>query len=138
MRAKEFRMNKCLTLMSSVLLSTALMAPAFAAVDVGDAMKDMGKNYRLVMKDTDAASLKKDLTALRTAAVEAQSGIPGNMQKEAADGVKRTTFAAGMKIFIVQVDVATKLADEGKVPEAKAEAAKLKDLMKEYHSKLGV
>ena len=33
---------------------------------------------------------------------------------------------------------ASKLADEGKVPEAKAEAAKLKDLMKEYHGKLGV
>jgi soluble cytochrome b562 len=131
-------MKKCLTLLSSVLLSTALMAPAFAAVDVGDAMKDMGKNYRLVMKDTDAASLKKDLTALRAAAVEAQSGIPGNMQKEAADSVKRTSFAAGMKEFIDQVDVATKLADEGKVPEAKAAAAKLKDLMKEYHSKLGV
>lgn len=132
-------MKKSVTLFSSVLLSSAvLLAPAFAAVDVGDAMKDMGKSYRLVMKDTDAASLKKDLATLRAAAVEAQSGIPGNMQKESADSAKRKGFAVGMKAFIDQVDVASKLADEGKLSEAKAEAAKLKDLMKEYHAKLGV
>lgn len=53
-------MKKCVTLISSVLLSSAaLIAPAFAAVDVEDAMKDMSKSYRLVMKDADAASLKK-------------------------------------------------------------------------------
>ncbi len=131
-------MKKCVTFLSSVLLSTVLIAPAFAAVDVGDAMKEMGKNYRLVMKDTDAASLKKDLASLRTAAVKAQSGVPGNMKKDAADSANRKTFTAGMTEFINQVDVASKLADEGKVPEAKAEAAKLKDLMKEYHGKLGV
>lgn len=131
-------MKKCVTFLSSVLLSTVLIAPAFAAVDVGDVMKEMGKNYRLVMKDTDAASLKKDLASLRAAAVKAQSGVPGNMKKDAADSANRKTFTAGMTEFINQVDVASKLADEGKVPEAKAEAAKLKDLMKEYHGKLGV
>ena len=131
-------MKKCVTFLSSVLLSTVLIAPSFAAVDVGDAMKEMGKNYRLVMKDTEAASLKQDLASLRAAAVKAQSGVPGNMQKDAEDSANRKTFTAGMKEFIDQVDVASKLADEGKVPEAKAEAAKLKDLMKEYHGKLGV
>ena len=131
-------MKKCLTFLSSVLLSTVLIAPAFAAVDVGDAMKEMGKSYRLVMKDTDAASLKQDLASLRAAAVKAQSGVPGSMKKDAADSANRKTFSTGMKEFIDQVDVASKLADEGKVPEAKAEAAKLKDLMKEYHGKLGV
>lgn len=131
-------MKKCVTFLSSVLLSTVLIAPAFAAVDVGDAMKEMGKSYRLVMKDTDAASLKQDLASLRAAAVKAQSGVPGNMQKDTADSANRKTFTAGMKEFIDQVDVASKLADKGKVPEAKAEAAKLKGLMKEYHGKLGV
>jgi soluble cytochrome b562 len=131
-------MKKCVTFLSSILLSTVLIAPAFAAIDVGDAMKEMGKNYRLVMKDTDATSLKQDLASLRAAAVKAQSGVPGNMRKESADSANRKTFAAGMKEFINQVDVASKLADEGKVPEAKAEATKLKDMMKEYHSKLGV
>ncbi len=131
-------MKKCVTFLSSVLLSTVLIAPAFAAVDVGDAMKEMGKNYRLVMKDTDAASLKQDLASLRAAAVKAQSGVPGSMKKDAADSANRKTFSTGMKEFIDQVDVASKLADQGKVPEAKAEAAKLKDLMKEYHGKLGV
>jgi Soluble cytochrome b562 len=131
-------MKKCVTFLSSVLLSTVLIAPAFAAVDVGDAMKEMGKSYRLVMKDTDAASLKQDLASLRAAAVKAQSGVPGSMKKDAADSANRKTFSTGMKEFIDQVDVASKLADEGKVPEAKAEAAKLKDLMKEYHGKLGV
>lgn len=68
-------MKKCVTFLSSILLSTVLIAPTFAAIDVGDAMKEMGKNYRLVMKDTDATSLKQDLASLRAAAVKAQSEI---------------------------------------------------------------
>ncbi len=53
-------MKKSTSILATVLLSSAvLIAPAFAAVDVEDAMKDMSKSYRLVMKDTDAASLKK-------------------------------------------------------------------------------
>ena len=36
-------MKKCVTFLSSILLSTVLIAPAFAAIDVGDAMKEMGK-----------------------------------------------------------------------------------------------
>ena len=132
-------MKKCVTLISSVLLSSAvLIAPAFAAVDVEDAMKDMSKSYRLVMKDADAASLKKDLTTLRAAAVEAQSGVPGNMKKQAPDSTDRKTFTEAMKKLISQIDVAIKFTVERKVPEAKAEAAKLKDLMNEYHAKLGV
>lgn len=132
-------MKKSTSILATVLLSSAvLIAPAFAAVDVEDAMKDMSKSYRLVMKDTDAASLKKDLSTLRAAAVTAQSGIPGNIKDKSEGSAERKTFAEGMQELIDQIDVASKLADEGKVPEAKAEAAKLKDLMKEYHSKLGV
>lgn len=87
-------MKKCVTLISSVLLSSAaLIAPAFAAVDVEDAMKDMSKSYRLVMKDADAASLKKDLTTLRAAAVEAQSGVPGNMKNK-----RRTALIAKLSL----------------------------------------
>ncbi len=132
-------MKKSLTLLSSVLLTSAvLIAPAFAAVDVEDAMKDMSKSYRLLMNADDAASLKKDLATFRAAAVEAQSGIPDKMKKQPADSTERKIYAEGIQKLINQVDVVSKLADEGKVPEAKAEAAKLKELMKEYHSKLGV
>lgn len=132
-------MKKCVAYISSVLISSAvLLAPAFAAVDVEDAMKEMGKSYRLIMQDNDAASLQKDLTTLRAAAAQAQSAVPGNMKKQSADSADRKTFAEGMQELIDQVDAASKLANEGKIPEAKAEAAKLKDIMKEYHSKLGV
>ena len=132
-------MKKCVAYISSVLISSAvLLAPAFAAVDVEDAMKEMGKSYRLIMQDNDAASLQKDLTTLRAAAAQAQSAVPGNMKKKSADSADRKTFAEGMQELIDQVDAASKLANEGKIPEAKAEAAKLKDIMKEYHSKLGV
>lgn len=132
-------MKKCVTFISSVLISSAvLLAPAFAAVDVEDAMKEMGKSYRLVMQDNDAASLQKDLATLRAAATNAQSAVPGNMKKQAADSADRKTFAKGMQGLIDQIDAASKLANEGKIPEAKAEATKLKDMMKEYHSKLGV
>ncbi len=131
-------MKKSLTLLSALLTSTILIAPAFATVDVEDAMKDMSKSYRLVMNDSDAASLKKDLATFRAAAIEAQSGIPGKMKKQSADSSERKSFVEGMQKLIDQVDVASKLADEGKVAEAKAEATKLKELMKEYHSRLGV
>ena len=132
-------MKKCVTFISSVLISSAvLLAPAFAVVDVEDAMKEMGKSYRLVMQDNDAASLQKDLATLRAAATNAQSAIPGNMKKQPADSADRKTFAEGMQKLIDQIDAASKLANEGKIPEAKAEATKLKDMMKEYHSKLGV
>lgn len=132
-------MKKSATIFATVLLSSAvLIAPAFAAVDVGDAMKEMSKSYRLVMKDSDAAGLKKDLATLKAAAIKAQSGVPGNIKDKSEGSDERKTFAEGMQKFIDQVDVTSKLVDEGKVPEAKAEAAKLKDLMKVYHSKLGV
>lgn len=125
-------MKKYLAMASAVLLSTTVIASsAFAGgPDVEDAMKAMNKSYRQVMKDEDAASLKTDLTALRSAAVEAQAGVPGKRDK--------AVFAEGMKELIDQIDVSLKLVDEGKVPEAKAEAGKLKDIMKEYHGKLGV
>ena len=132
-------MKKCVAFISSVLISSAvLLAPALAGVDVEDAMKEMGKSYRLVMQDTDAASLQKDLATLRAAAAQAQSAVPDRMKKQAADSADRKTFATGIQELIDQIDVASKLANEGKVPEAKAEAAKLKDIMEEYHSKLGV
>ncbi len=132
-------MKKCVAFISSVLISSAvLLAPAFAGVDVEDAMKEMGKSYRLVMQDTDAASLQKDLATLRAAAAQAQSAVPDRMKKQAADSADRKTFTTGIQELIDQIDVASKLVNEGKVPEAKAEAAKLKDIMEEYHSKLGV
>ena len=98
-------MKKCVTFISSVLISSAvLLAPAFAVVDVEDAMKEMGKSYRLVMQDNDAASLQKDLATLRAAATNAQSAIPGNMKKQAADSADRKTFAEGMQKLIDQID----------------------------------
>lgn len=131
-------MKKCITLISSVLLSTILMTPAFAAVEVRDAMKEMGKNYRLVMTDTDTVSMKKDLTSLRAAAVLARTGIPGRMKDQPADSADRKAFVEGLTRLIAQIDIASKLADEGKLTESKTEAAKLKELMKEYHTKFGV
>ena len=123
-------MKKGIALLSSLILAGSLITAFTASADIGDSMKAMSKSYRAVMKDQDAASFKKDLTAFRAAAVEAQGGQIG--------GDKATQFAEGMKELIDQVDVSMKLVDEGKVADVKKEAAKLKDLMKEYHGKLGV
>jgi len=124
-------MKKYLAIASALLLSSSIISvPVFASGDVEDSMKAMSKSYRHLMEDGDAASLKKDLTTLRAAAVEAQSGVPGKRDK--------AMFAEGIKELIDQIDVTIKLVDGGKVPEAKAEIAKLKEIMKEYHGKLGV
>lgn len=131
------KMNKTSTALM-FLLATAFAGSAFAAADVGQSMKEMGKYYRMVMKDSDAATMQKDLGMLKAAATEAASGVPDNMKNEAADSANRKAFTEGMKEFIAQVDVVDKLAKSGNVEQAKTEAAKLKDLMKEYHHKLGV
>lgn len=124
-------MKKYLAIASAVLLSSSIIsAPVFAGGDVEDSMKAMSKSYRQVMKDEDAASMKKDLTTFRDAALSAQSGKVSEKRKAG--------FEEGMKELIEQVDATMKLVDEGKVPEAKQEAAKLKEIMKEYHGKLGV
>ncbi len=124
-------MKKYLAIASAILLSSSIMsAPAFAGDDVEHAMKAMGKSYHQVMKDEDAASLKTDLTALRDAAATAQSG---HVSKK-----NEATFQEGMKELIEKIDATIKLVDDGKIPEAKQEAAKLKDIMEEYHGKLGV
>lgn len=125
-------MKKIAVLLSGLLLSSTFISTSVFAkdVDVGEAMKVMSKSYRLVMKDTDLASFKKDLASFRAAAVEAQSGK--------IEDAKMGDFAAGMKALIDETDVVSKLANDGKLDAAKSEAAKLRDLMKNYHHKLGV
>ncbi len=125
-------MKKGIALLSSLIFAGSLAAVAFtaSAADVEDSMKAMGKSFRSVMKDQDAASLKKDLTTFRAAAVEAQAGKVSAKRSEG--------YAEGMKELVAQTDVAIKFADEGKFTEAKAEVEKLKDIMQEYHGKLNV
>lgn len=117
------------------LLSSLLMSSVQAA-DVGQSMKEMGKQYRLVMKDTDSSTLRQDLGNLKSAAQTAAAGVPDNMKDQPADSPDRKAFAQGMQEFIAQIDVVDQLAKAGNMDQAKIEAAKLKDLMKEYHGKL--
>lgn len=133
-------MNYCFrNIALSALTSFILIVPALAAdIDVGDQMKLMGKSYRAVMQDKDTKSMQTDLANLRAAAVTAKAGVPGGMEKLAADSQPRKTFAEGMDKLILQIDVTKKYADEGKLPEAKKEAAKLKVLMTSYHKQLKV
>lgn len=119
-----------------LLLISSFCIGSVQAADVGQSMKDMGKQYRLVMKDTDATTLQQDLGNLKIAAQAAAAGVPDNMKDQPADSPDRKAFTQGMQEFIAQVDVVDQLAKAGHVDQAKTEAAKLKDLMKEYHGKL--
>lgn len=133
-------MNRCFrNIALTALTSLVLAAPVLAAdIDVGDQMKLMSKSYRAVMQDKDIKAFQTDLANLRAAAVTAKAGVPGGMEKLAADSQPRKTFVEGMDKLIQQIDVTKKYADEGKLPEAKQEAAKLKALMKSYHTQLKV
>lgn len=117
-------------------LLSSLLISSVQAADVGQSMKEMGRQYRLVMKDTDANTLRQDLGNLKIAAQVAATGVPDNMKNQPADSPNRKAFSQGMQEFIAQIDVADQLAKAGNLDQAKVEAAKLKDLMKEYHGKL--
>lgn len=130
--------NKVMTLCGALLLAGAMATPAMAEDAVKSDMKAMSKSYKAASKAEDAATLQQELTKLREYAVKAQGEVPEDFKSEPADGPNRKVYTEGMTKLVKQIDDALALLAAGKLDEAKAATAALKETRKEYHTKLKV
>ena len=131
-------MKKIATLCCTLLLTASFTAPVLAANPVKTDMKAMGKSMRAASEAEDAASMKAELTKLRGYAAHAKTQTPPDFKDQPADGPERKAYTEGMTKLIKQIDDAQALLDAGKLEEAKAATAAMKQTRSEYHTKLKV
>lgn len=106
-----------------------------AAAELEEDMDSLAQHYGLFQKAQTPQAALTALEEMHKAATDAKSGIPVKLENEPANSPKLKEFQSGIQDLIASIDQAKVLAQAGKLDEAKAQAAKMKEIRDMNHKK---
>ncbi len=123
--------------MKNVKIALTVVAFSFctlAAASVSDQMRAIGKSIGAAETSQTSEALTPELQKIRAAAEAAmKEALPAKVAGKPDDVVK--DYQKGYTLLIEQADQAIGFSKAGKLDEAKALLAKMKDTRNEFHKK---